>query len=263
MYVRLAFAVAAHLEPEILLVDEVLAVGDVAFQKKCLGKMGEVAKGGRTVLFVSHNMGAIEELCNRAFLLDEGRAILSGETHKVISFYLAKNYKQNVNPLSNSKRTGNGKIRVVSFYLESPDGEVLQVARSGASVVFAFKFDNQGCGPKDRISFGFSVHTDREFGLFHYYSHFSNIYFENIPSRGYFKCFIPELTLSPGNYLVMCRVVMNGDHITGEEVDWPRAFLPITVVGGDFFKTGNVNLSIGCPILVKGIWSIDNVKAKN
>ena len=73
MYLRLAFAVAAHLEPEILLVDEVLAVGDAAFQKKCLGKMGDVAKTGRTVLFVSHNMGAIHHLCPRSILLEQGR----------------------------------------------------------------------------------------------------------------------------------------------------------------------------------------------
>jgi lipopolysaccharide transport system ATP-binding protein len=73
MYVRLAFAVAAHLEPEILIVDEVLAVGDASFQKKCLGKIGDVAKDGRTVLFVSHNMAAVKALCTRAMLLDGGR----------------------------------------------------------------------------------------------------------------------------------------------------------------------------------------------
>ena len=78
MFVRLAFAVAAHLEPEILLVDEVLAVGDAQFQKKCLAKMGEVAKGGRTVLFVSHNMGAVKSLCGRAILLDKGKVVMDG-----------------------------------------------------------------------------------------------------------------------------------------------------------------------------------------
>ena len=88
MYVRLAFAVAAHLEPEILLVDEVLAVGDAAFQKKCLGKMGEVAREGRTVLFVSHNFGAIRSLCGRAFLFDSGRISLAGHSSEVISGYL-------------------------------------------------------------------------------------------------------------------------------------------------------------------------------
>jgi len=91
MYVRLAFAVAAHLEPEILLIDEVLAVGDAAFQKKCLGKMGEVAKEGRTVLFVSHNMAAIQNLCTRTFLLREGKVVKEGTTVDIISDYLSWN----------------------------------------------------------------------------------------------------------------------------------------------------------------------------
>jgi lipopolysaccharide transport system ATP-binding protein len=87
MYVRLAFAVAAHLEPEILLVDEVLAVGDVGFQKKCLGKMGDVASEGRTVLFVSHNLGAVQSLCPRSILLHDGMIDSEGESQKVISYY--------------------------------------------------------------------------------------------------------------------------------------------------------------------------------
>jgi lipopolysaccharide transport system ATP-binding protein len=89
MYVRLAFAVAAHLEPEILLVDEVLAVGDAAFQKKCLGKMGDVAKEGRTILFVSHNMNAIQRLCPRSLLLDHGQLVVYDETAQVVARYLA------------------------------------------------------------------------------------------------------------------------------------------------------------------------------
>jgi lipopolysaccharide transport system ATP-binding protein len=87
MYVRLAFAVAAHLEPEVLLVDEVLAVGDIAFQKKCLGKMEEVAKGGRTVLFVSHNMGAIRSLCQSAIWLDNGQIVKKGPAGEVVRDY--------------------------------------------------------------------------------------------------------------------------------------------------------------------------------
>lgn len=89
MYVRLAFAVAAHLEPEILLVDEVLAVGDSAFQRKCLGKMGEVARGGRTILFVSHNMAAITRLCQRALWFDEGRLREDGGPEEIVGRYLA------------------------------------------------------------------------------------------------------------------------------------------------------------------------------
>jgi lipopolysaccharide transport system ATP-binding protein len=90
MYVRLAFAVAAHLEPEILIVDEVLAVGDAAFQKKCMGRMGSVAREGRTILFVSHNMGAIETMCTKAFWLEKGQVKKAGNSHEVVQQYLAE-----------------------------------------------------------------------------------------------------------------------------------------------------------------------------
>ena len=96
MYVRLAFAVAAHLEPEILIVDEVLAVGDAQFQKKCLGKMGEVSKDGRTVLFVSHNMGAISALCSRVVWLELGGVAASGDVRQVVGTYLSNGAKQSL-----------------------------------------------------------------------------------------------------------------------------------------------------------------------
>jgi lipopolysaccharide transport system ATP-binding protein len=91
MYVRLAFAVAAHLEPEILFVDEVLAVGDIEFQKKCLGKMEDIAKGGRTILFVSHNMAAIRNLCQRTLLIDKGELLMNSATNQVVAHYLGQN----------------------------------------------------------------------------------------------------------------------------------------------------------------------------
>jgi len=125
MYVRLAFAVAAHLEPEILLVDEVLAVGDVAFQKKCLGKMGHVAEQGRTVLFVSHNMSAIAKLCSRAMLLKEGRAMAIGLPTQVINTYLS-NYQQSraLVDLSGFKSEyGQGEISVLSLELLNGTGD--------------------------------------------------------------------------------------------------------------------------------------------
>ena len=102
MYVRLAFGVAAHLEPEILIIDEVLAVGDAEFQKKCLGKMNEISKSGRTVIFVSHDMNAIEQLCNKAVILKKGTLAEEGETHQLISHYLNenKNFSFNQVPLS-------------------------------------------------------------------------------------------------------------------------------------------------------------------
>ena len=102
MYVRLAFAIAAHLEPEILLVDEVLSVGDAAFQKKCLGKMGNVAQEGRTVLFVSHNMGAVSRLCQRTIMIKEGRLVKDGPSGDIISYYM--------NDISTKKQSFNRPI---------------------------------------------------------------------------------------------------------------------------------------------------------
>jgi ABC-type polysaccharide/polyol phosphate transport system ATPase subunit len=114
MYVRLAFAVAAHLEPEILLVDEVLAVGDAQFQKKCLGKMGDVAQEGRTVLFVSHNMNAVRRLCARSLMIEGGRLAADGPTRTVVPLYLARG-AQAVLPsewidLAHARRSGTQEV---------------------------------------------------------------------------------------------------------------------------------------------------------
>lgn len=116
MYMRLAFAVAAHLEPEILLVDEVLAVGDAAFQKKCLGKMGDVAKEGRTVLFVSHNMTAVKSLCGRTLWLDKGQILEVGASGQVVSDYLEKESNPTLEQVWDDPATapGNEKVRIHS-----------------------------------------------------------------------------------------------------------------------------------------------------
>jgi lipopolysaccharide transport system ATP-binding protein len=124
MYVRLAFAVAAHLESEILIVDEVLAVGDAEFQKKCLGKMSDVSKGeGRTVLFVSHNMSDINQLCNKAILLQKGLLTNSGDTGKIIDEYLKSDalLESYTNFQNNAFRLGNGKVKFINAYLKKQD----------------------------------------------------------------------------------------------------------------------------------------------
>ena len=132
MYVRLAFAVAAHLEPEILLVDEVLAVGDAAFQKKCLGKMGSVAGEGRTVLFVSHNMAAVHELCDRSLLLSRGRVASTGSTPAMIKQYLDQLSETASTPaVERQDRTGSGQIRLTDFWVEGAGGQRTSILRSG------------------------------------------------------------------------------------------------------------------------------------
>ncbi len=123
MYVRLAFAVAAHLEPEILIVDEVLAVGDAGFQKKCLGKMDEVAHQGRTVLLVSHNMAAIEGLCNRAVWFDAGKILAVGPPRDVIVQYSQANNTEDIAPgLNLNGRRGNQRARLVSAQMIGREG---------------------------------------------------------------------------------------------------------------------------------------------
>ena len=124
MYVRLAFAVAAHLEPEILIVDEVLAVGDMGFQKKCLRKMETVSKQGRTVLFVSHNMSSIQRLCSRSLLLESGTCMYDGKTENTIEKYLC--YGRQKGPAhfdSSTIRSGSGEIQFASIEFLNPDGE--------------------------------------------------------------------------------------------------------------------------------------------
>src|SRR5688500_8770219 len=122
MYVRLAFAVAAHLTPEILLVDEVLAVGDVEFQRRCLGRMNEVARSGRTVVFVSHNLASIEALCRKAVLLSGGRVAEYGPAQEVIVRYLAARTTASRMDLSAVERDGEGKARITTVELRDAAG---------------------------------------------------------------------------------------------------------------------------------------------
>jgi len=118
MYVRLAFAVAAHLEPEILLVDEVLAVGDAAFQQKCLGKMDDISQQGRTILFVSHNMGAIQRLCNSTYLLESGKIVMAGDTATVVNaYYESMSSQRDVAP--SAERSFTGAMGFVTWWVNS------------------------------------------------------------------------------------------------------------------------------------------------
>jgi lipopolysaccharide transport system ATP-binding protein len=129
MYVRLAFAVAAHLEPEILVVDEVLAVGDAAFQKKCLGKMGDVAREGRTVLFVSHNMGVITRICESGILLNGGNLVKTGFVTEVVSSYLNFGLGTMCRKdwLDRNKAPGDDVVRIKSIHVENECGVVADV----------------------------------------------------------------------------------------------------------------------------------------
>ena len=136
MYVRLAFGVAAHLEPEILIVDEVLAVGDANFQKRCLDRMMELVRGGRTVLFVSHNMQQIPNLCQRAIMLEQGRIVESGAAQTVTQHYLDRMLQDTrTGDLRNKPRTGDGRAKFVRAGLVDDEGRPVSVFTSGDDLI--------------------------------------------------------------------------------------------------------------------------------
>jgi lipopolysaccharide transport system ATP-binding protein len=143
MYVRLAFAVAAHLEPEILLVDEVLAVGDMVFQKRCLGKMSDVAREGRTIIFVSHNMASIEALCSTCVFISNGRLVAKGDTHEVISRYITAELTPESASACLSGHTGRRKDSIpmmTAVNLLGDDDSPTAAVRMGASVSVSVSF---------------------------------------------------------------------------------------------------------------------------
>ena len=255
MYVRLAFAVAAHLEPEILLIDEVLAVGDVAFQKKCLGKMGDVAKEGRTILFVSHNMAAVENLCARSILMNGGRADQQGDSREIIHCYLqgiASSTIERTALAARTDRTGNGRIKLTSFHVEDTDGQNLIAVRSGMDVALVIGFH---CASRDAIRSvdpGLSISTDKGQLLFVFYRSYAGSVIESVPERGEFRCVIPKIPLAEGRYLVGARVTVNG-----QEADWPRDGIGyLEVEAGDFYGSGRKGFEGSAPILVSGTWEV-------
>ncbi len=148
MQMRLAFAVAAHFEPQILLVDEVLAVGDLAFQRKCLAKMGEVAHAGRTIVFVSHNLSAINTLCPRSILMEHGGVVMDGDTSDVLTAYHAgaAGLEDTGTDLTNRIRTGTGRAMFRSIALQplGPDGDSIPVFRPGDDLLIDIEIESRG-----------------------------------------------------------------------------------------------------------------------
>jgi lipopolysaccharide transport system ATP-binding protein len=167
MYVRLAFAVAAHLEPEILLVDEVLAVGDAAFQKKCLGKMGDVVKEGRTVLFVSHNMAAVRSLCYRSILLDGGKLIIDGLTESTVTHYLmstATDLPASVDTSRLSRPSGitSSALRITRVRIVNGTEQAIVYCDEPFNLDLEFVVTE----PIEEVVFGWSVHSSDNVRLF-------------------------------------------------------------------------------------------------
>jgi len=253
MYVRLAFSIAAHLEPDILIVDEVLAVGDAAFQKKCINKMAEISlKEGRTILFVSHIMASIQSLCNKVILLDNGRVQFIGNVDEGIAKYLEINESDtNEIQLENSKnRQGNQKIVFSDFHFESKEGKKIDKILTGQDLVLVFKLKKNVDEFIDDIDLGFSIHDNYDQGIANLYSSYQNIVFSSSENYIIVKCILPEIPFSPGNIAIRGRIL-----VSGEESDFYKSKLgDLLIEMGDFYNTGIIGQSNWGKYLIKGQW---------
>lgn len=250
MYMRLAFAVAAHLESEILIVDEVLAVGDAHFQKKCLGKMSEVARGGRTILFVSHQMAAVSSLCNRILALKDGVVWALGGS-EIIASYLNSLFSPSGDlvPQRSSNELLAKKIWLTRVQCLDESGNELSVAISGQVLSIRLHYDTKG--PMALPHFAFSICNARGLPL----AYFDTAY-SGGPSRtaalgsGSVTCTIPRLPLAAGIYTINALL-----HDEGVSKDHVVAAARLIVESSDYYGTAKVPPPDYAPILVDHRWA--------
>jgi lipopolysaccharide transport system ATP-binding protein len=257
MYVRLAFAVAAHLEPEILLVDEVLAVGDAAFQKKCLGKMGEVAKEGRTVLFVSHNMAAIRQLCPRTILIENGKKSFDGSSENVVNKYLHNNnfdFGQSVVDLSNYQpRQGSGVVKFLSAKIQNSDHLDCSNFSIGEDIriVFNIKPNPDFTGS---IKLAVQIQTLDNLQICNMVDVDSGFNIGQIKERTIVSVVMKDIRLYPGIY---CISLWAGSLSSTESYDFIKDILCFHIVDGGLLTTRSLPRSGGL-FFFTPVWEVKN-----
>ena len=215
MNVRLGFAVAAHLSPRILIVDEVLAVGDVNFQKKCLGKIGEASRGGRTVLFVSHNLSIVRALCTRGIVLERGMVRCDGEVATALDTYLHTMETASVEDLSRrTDRRGQGKTRLLGVTVGRGDDPSLTTLVTGLPAQFSFSIDSLVQG----VSCSFTIYNREGASILGFDSSVAGTEDRYDHREGRLVCTIDELSLLPGTYRVNAALYIGldlQDHLEG------------------------------------------------
>lgn len=232
MYVRLAFAVAAHLEPEILVVDEVLAVGDAEFQKKCLGKMEQVSKGeGRTVLFVSHNLSAVRTLCNTGLLLHAGKIYSNGHIENVIKKYNQIDNDENKSELSSKKRTGLGEIKFERFEILTENFD--NVIKAGGKVNFDLHYQAEIVDINAKYEFVIGVWNIYNKPMFMITNNYIKQTISLKEISGTIRISIPRLTLNAGKYSANLLIRKNGI-----EQDFMEGAFEFEVEEGNYYSSG-------------------------
>lgn len=235
MYVRLAFSVAAHLEPEILIIDEVLAVGDVEFQKKCLGKMQDVAGQGRTVLFVSHNMSAVQNLCNKGIHLEKGKLFNSGDVKRVVSDYYKSITSQpqiSTYFTDQHNRKGNGIVRFHSIATYSEGNDTVSIPVSGEKVVFTIELESKIELKNKDIQIDLGIDNERGQRI----TWISTSLFPDYEiNRNTVKFLFDKFPLTAGTYAVTLFITYKG-----EVSDWIKGGHSFSVEAGNFYETGKL-----------------------
>jgi lipopolysaccharide transport system ATP-binding protein len=254
MLVRLAFAVAAHLEPEILIVDEVLAVGDMEFQNKCLGKMQNVAESGRTVLFVSHNMIAMNALCGRAILMAAGQMCDDGDAGKVIDLYLSDAGNATEEVLSaRTDRIGSGRFRFTNICFSTDEPSMASGHWvSGRTGTVTLDYTSPEQTEIENVNLAVTFRKIDGSPLFVCESQCVDAKFAALPPAGQITCDIPNMPLAPGYYQVSIWATVSGgvaDRVLNAGV--------FTVNEGDFFGTGRTtNPAKHGPFRVNHNWRV-------
>ncbi|MHB9098292.1 MAG: ABC transporter ATP-binding protein [Syntrophales bacterium] len=252
MYVRLAFAVAAHLEPEILVVDEVLAVGDAAFQKKCSGKMGHVAQEGRTVLFVSHNMDAIEALCSRCVVLKNGEVFVDADVQFAVAQYLESGQEiaKNVDLSKRTDRQGTGEIRCNRFRVIDENGKECEVITSGKRYTFEIECINHSDAKIEGIIFSLDMYDEKDNKVMLLRSNFENKAYSLVPGRSCVRCVVKDFPYTNGNYSFSIYISRRDADV----LDFITNVGNIQISGGNFFNNGSNGLPTHCKFLVRSNW---------
>ena len=252
MYVRLAFSVAAHLEPEILVIDEVLAVGDAEFQKKCLGKMQDVSESeGRTVLFVSHNMAALQGLCNKSMVLSQGKISLPlTSTTEAIAHYLEKIFVRSDSKLADRRdRSGLGEIKIVDFKMTNEKGEMQPVFISGQKTMFKIYYECKSHVTSLNLSAAISFTNSEGLLVSVLATEFLNYYIKTGDQKGCIVCLLDKLPFSNGQYSL--NLILRNHGIIQ---DWIRDAEIIDVENGDFFGTGRTVEATHKSLLIDQQW---------
>jgi lipopolysaccharide transport system ATP-binding protein len=257
MQMRLAFSVAAHLEPEILIIDEVLSVGDLAFQEKCLGRMETAAGEGRTVVFISHNLASVRGLCDRAIMLSGGRIMARGSASEVVDTYVSDMLTESQTSLRDREnRVGDGRMLLTDLRLEQ-GGEMIDSPASGKDFDIVVSFETADGAPMRGVNFGIVIAAHGEDKpLINIYSETAGAPFREVPGKGEIRCRIKRCPLPAGQYYVgvWCDA-------SQQMLDAITRAADLTVGGGDFFGSGREQMGPRT-VLVDHSWSIADISPK-